>query len=66
MQRNYSTQMEAARCGILTPDLETVARKERMRPEDLMPLVAEGKVVTADIGGTAATTEFTQAVIARL
>ena len=28
--------------------------------------VAEGKVVTADIGGTAATTEFTQAVIARL
>ena len=27
---------------------------------------AEGKVVTADIGGTAATTEFTQAVIARL
>ena len=28
--------------------------------------VAEGKVITADIGGTAGTTEFTQAVIARL
>ncbi|WP_294497781.1 isocitrate/isopropylmalate dehydrogenase family protein [uncultured Gemmiger sp.] len=28
--------------------------------------VAEGKVVTADIGGTATTTEFTDAVIARL
>ena len=28
--------------------------------------VAEGKVVTADIGGTAGTKEFTQAVIARL
>ena len=28
--------------------------------------VAEGKVITADIGGTASTKEFTQAVIARL
>ena len=28
--------------------------------------VAEGKVITADIGGTAGTKEFTQAVIARL
>ena len=44
MERNYTTQMDAARRGILTPELETVARKEQMRPEELIPLVAEGKV----------------------
>ena len=44
MNRNYTTQMDAARRGILTPELEIVARKEQMRPEELMPLVAEGKV----------------------
>ena len=44
MERNYTTQMDAARRGILTPELETVARKERMRSEELMTLVAEGKV----------------------
>ena len=32
----------------------------------ILAQVAEGKVVTADIGGTAGTKEFTQAVIARL
>ena len=44
MSREYHTQMEAARLGILTPELETVARKEGWRTEDLMPLVAAGKV----------------------
>ena len=44
MERNYTTQMDAARRGILTPELETVARKERMRSEELMTLEAEGKV----------------------
>ena len=44
MERNCTTQMDAARRGILPPELETVARKEQMRPEELMPLVAEGKV----------------------
>ena len=42
--RNYATQMEAARKGIVTKELETVAKKERMTVEDLMPLVASGKV----------------------
>ena len=42
--RNYSTQMEAARKGIITPELEVVAKKERMTPEELLPLVASGKV----------------------
>ena len=38
--RNYSTQMEAARKGIITPELEIVAKKERMTTEELLPLVA--------------------------
>ena len=45
MERDYATQMEAARRGIVTPELETVARKEQMRVEELLPLVAQGKVV---------------------
>ena len=45
MERNYTTQMDAARRGIVTPELETVAKKERMTVEELQPLVASGKVV---------------------
>lgn len=41
----YATQMEAARKGIVTEQLKAVAAKERMTVEELMPLVAEGKVV---------------------
>ena len=43
--REYATQMEAARKGIVTPELKRVAEKERMTCEELMPLVASGKVV---------------------
>ena len=43
--RNYATQMEAARKGIVTEELKKVAEKERMTVEELMPLVAAGKVV---------------------
>lgn len=42
--RNYSTQMEAAKKGIITPEMETVAGKENMPPEKLMALVACGQV----------------------
>ena len=42
--RNYTTQMDAARKGILTPEIETVAKKENMDVDKLMKLVAEGKV----------------------
>ena len=42
--KEYTTQMDAARKGILTPQMKTVARKERMPEEQLMKLVAEGKV----------------------
>ena len=45
--REYSTQMEAARKGIVTKELEIVAKKERMTVEELMPLVAQIKTIRA-------------------
>ena len=42
--RNYTTQMDAARKGIVTPEIETVAKKEHMSVDALLKLVAEGKV----------------------
>ena len=42
--RNYTTQMDAARKGILTPEIKTVAEKEHMETDKLIKLVAEGKV----------------------
>lgn len=41
----YSTQMDAARKGIITPQLQTVATKEKMDPQRLRELVALGQVV---------------------
>lgn len=41
---NYTTQMDAARKGIVTKEMERVAEKEGMKVEDLMKLVARGKV----------------------
>ena len=40
----YTTQMDAARKGIVTPQIKRVAEKENMPVEKLMQLVAEGKV----------------------
>lgn len=40
----YTTQMDAARKGIVTPQLRTVAEKEFMEESALMELVAQGKV----------------------
>ena len=42
---DYTTQMDAARQGILTPQMRTVAEKEKMAPETLRGLVADGKVI---------------------
>lgn len=42
--RNYKTQMEAAKKGIITPEMETVADKENMDISRLMELVACGQV----------------------
>ncbi|GLC80370.1 phosphomethylpyrimidine synthase ThiC [Lacrimispora brassicae] len=41
---NYTTQMDAARKGILTKELMAVAGKEQWEPEKLRELVAQGKV----------------------
>ena len=40
----YTTQMDAARKGIATPQMKAVAEKERMPLEQLMELVAKGQV----------------------
>lgn len=42
--KTYKTQMEAAKKGIITPELKTVAGKENRTPEDLLPLAACGKI----------------------
>ena len=41
----YTTQMDAARKGIVTPQMEAVAKKEQMPVDELMALMAQGKVV---------------------
>ena len=45
MTKTYSTQIEAARMGIVTPELEIVAAKENRSVDELLPLLAEGKMV---------------------
>lgn len=42
---NYKTQMEAARKGIVTKELVQVAKDESISEQELLPLVASGKVV---------------------
>ena len=45
MNVNYSTQMDAAKKGIITPQMAIVAGKEKMEPQRLRELVALGQVV---------------------
>ena len=40
----YKTQMEAAKKGIITPQMKTVAEKEHIPAETLLQLVAKGTV----------------------
>jgi len=42
---NYATQMEAARKGIITREMEAVASKELVSPDALRALIAQGRVV---------------------
>lgn len=42
--RNYSTQMEAAKKGIITPEMKTVAEKEKIDISILQQKIASGKV----------------------
>lgn len=41
---NYTTQINAARQGIITPEMKIVAHKEQMDIEKLRELVAQGKI----------------------
>ena len=43
--RNYTTQMDAARKGIITEEMKLAAEKEQMEPESLRALMAEGKAI---------------------
>ena len=43
--REYATQMEAARKGILTEAMKAAAASEQIEPARLMQLMAEGKVI---------------------
>ena len=42
--RNYTTQMDAARQGIITPEMKAVAAKEYRTEEEIRELVAKGQV----------------------
>ncbi len=42
---DYTTQMDAARKGIVTKEMEAVAKKEQMEVSGLMELMAQGKVI---------------------
>lgn len=49
----YTTQMDAAKKGIITNQMRVVAEKEKIEPETLRNLVAEGKVaIPANINHT--------------
>ncbi len=40
-ERNYTTQMDAARQGIITPEMKAVAAKEYRTEEEIRDLVAK-------------------------
>ena len=42
--RNYKTQMEAAKKGLVTPEMKEVAAKEYRTEEEIRELVAKGQV----------------------
>ncbi|MBR5371713.1 MAG: phosphomethylpyrimidine synthase ThiC [Oscillospiraceae bacterium] len=56
--RDYATQMEAAKRGIITPEMQTVAEKELLSPEIIRQRVAEGSVaIPANIRHTSLSAE---------
>ncbi len=58
IMRNYKTQMEAAKKGIITPAMEIVAKKENLDPERIRELVAKGEVaIPANINHTSLSPE---------
>lgn len=56
--RNYKTQMEAAKKGIITPEMEIVAKKENLSAEQIRAWVAAGTVaIPANINHTSLSAE---------
>lgn len=56
--RNYKTQMEAAKKGIVTPEMETVAKKENLDVNVIMERVAKGTIaIPANINHKALSAE---------
>ena len=45
MEKNYTTQMDAARKGIITKEMEIAAKKENMDVKELMEYMAKGQVI---------------------
>ena len=50
--RNYTTQMDAAKKGIITPEMKAVAKKEYRTEEEIRDLVAKGQVAICTQHGT--------------
>ena len=51
--RAYKTQMEAAKKGIVTPEMEVVCQKENMATDILLGRVAKGEIaIPANINHT--------------
>lgn len=56
--RNYKTQMDAAKKGIITREMEIVGKKEQLHPEKIRALVASGTVaIPANINHTSLSAE---------
>ena len=56
--RIYKTQMEAAKKGIITPEIELVAKKEYTEPEKICELVALGQIaIPANVRHTSLSAE---------
>ncbi|MCQ2408353.1 MAG: phosphomethylpyrimidine synthase ThiC [Oscillospiraceae bacterium] len=56
--RNYTTQMDAAKRGIITPEMETVAAKEQLSAEVIRARVAAGTVaIPANVRHTSLSAE---------
>lgn len=57
----YATQMDAAKQGILTPEMETVAKEEHLEPELIRQRVAKGTIAFRQISTTRACTPMASA-----
>ncbi len=49
---SYRTQIDAAKQGVITKQMEIVAQKEHLEPEVIRQRVAQGTVVIPALGST--------------